>query len=495
MSYFIERGKGSIFFQDDPAEAYEFLTCVGAGNITIPRRSRTIKYCPDPKRAGEFKAAGFIKGEAGAVTCSLVRPLDSVYNFLLQTECPFHLRINHPCRGDRTIVTNYDVAHLLYNSEFTSGEVGQPAIMEPGEDERVLTNAELSAWAHQLIYPLLGAKQEPDPAASTTGINDMAVLPEQCADRCGNAVGLGQVVWAALDSEAPAASAGAGDQVIYTEDYGATWDLTTTDPLTNGLRDALCILLMETGAGYRVLVGGSSRAGHPAQASYTDDYGANWTDVTVGTTNNEALNGFERDPLGRVWAVSSAGQIYYSTDQGASFTLALTMGAPQILYDIAFHSENVGYAVGATGTFLYTVDGGLIWTLGADPTGATDDVLTVDTNEAGYVFIGTSAGDLFRSGDYGDTWDTIRDNLGTAVNKVRFDPKLNYFGGLVHDAAGPLGRTFRSEDDGVTWQEQTYITNLGLDAFAFAGPNMFYTGGEPTATGESFIAHYQRAAS
>jgi len=119
----------------------------------------------------------------------------------------------------------------------------------------------------------------------------------------------------------------------------------------------------------------------------------------------------------------------------------------------------------------------------------------VDTNEAGYVFIGTSAGDLFRSGDYGDTWDTIRDNLGTAVNKVRFDPKLNYFGWLVHDAAGPLGRSFRSEDDGVTWQEQTYITNLGVDAIGYAGPNTVYVGGEPTATGESFIARYQRAVS
>lgn len=495
MSYFIERGKGSIFFQDDPAEAYEFLTCVGAGNITIPKRSRTIKYCPDPKRAGEFKAAGFIKGEAGAITVTLTRPLDSVYNFLLQADCPFHLRINHPCRGDRRVITNYDVAHLVYYSEFTSGEVEQPAVMEPGEDERVLTNGEISALAHQLIYPLTGEKQEPDPATSTTGINDMACLPEQCASRCGDAVGLGQVVWAVLDSETPAASAGAGDQVIYTEDYGATWNLTTTDPLTNGLRDALCILLMETGAGYRVLVGGGARAGHDAQASYSDDYGANWTDVTVGTTNNEALNGFERDPLGRVWAVGSAGQIYRSDDLGESFTLVHTMAAPQILYDVAFYSENVGYVVGATGTFLYTTDGGLTWAARADPTGATDDILTVDTNEAGYVFVGTSAGDLLRSADDGENWDTIRDNLGTAVRRVRFDPKLDYFGWLVHDEAGPLGRSFRSEDDGVTWQEQTYIVNLGLDAIAFCGPNMAYVGGEPTATGESFIARYQRAVS
>ena len=105
--------------------------------------------------------------------------------------------------------TNYDVGHLVFNSVITSGEVEQPAVMEPGEDERVLTNGEISALAHQLVYPLTGAKQEPDPATSTTGINDMACLPEQCASRCGDAVGLGQVVWAVLDSETPAASAGA----------------------------------------------------------------------------------------------------------------------------------------------------------------------------------------------------------------------------------------------------------------------------------------------
>jgi photosystem II stability/assembly factor-like uncharacterized protein len=473
MESFIERGVGSLFLQEDPAEEFGFLTCVGVGNITIPKRARTIKYCPVPFSAGDFKPAGFVQGEAGQVSTTLTRPLSAV-----------------------TVVTNYQIAEILFGSEFTSGEVEQPAVMEPGDNDRILTNGELVGLAHTFLYKLNGEKQEPNPAASTTAINDMAVMPEQCATRCSSRIQRGQIVWAALDTETPGVSAGGGDQVIYTENHGAAWNLTAFDPLTNGLRNALCILLIHMGTHYRVIVGGDTRALHPAQISYSDDRGATaWSDVAVGATNGEAIHKLTRDALGRIWVVTSAGQIYRSANLGLSWTLMYTMAAPQALRDIAFYSEQLGYAVGDAGTLLQTTDGGATWVLLADPTGAADAVLTTDTNYAGHVFLGTDAGIVLRSIDDADNFDELMDLGGVAIRLIRFENTLEYFGFMLWDNAGPTGYFHRSEDGGVSWIQQEYDnTNQGLNAIAPCGPNMAYVGGEPTATGEPYIGRYSRAA-
>jgi len=490
MGRFLERGKGSVFIQEDPAEPFDFLTCVGVGNVTVPRRSRTIKYEPDPTSAGDFKAAGFIKGEQGEVTATLSRPLETVMNYLLELDCEFQLRINQPCRGDRTIVTNYEVAEVIYNAVLSSGEVEQPAIIEPSDDERIMTNGELSGLWHGFVYPLEGERQETE---TTTDGNDIAFLPKRCADRCGPARGLGQIGYAALES----AGYLVGDNVIYTLDYGANWTATAANPW-EGNRDAVCVLLLELANGYRVLVGGSADPGHDAEVSYSDAVGnaaagAVWTDVTVGTFNNQGINDLERDGRGRIYAAAEFGFIYRSVDRGESWEAIEFGTTAEHLNGIAWYGEQIGYAVGNNNVVLNTLNGGTTWVLLVGPS-VGNNLMSVAVNHAGHVYVAVDDGTIYRSVDQGDNWTLVLDMGQGSINKVMFDPKLAYFGGLVWDDATPNGYLKRSEDGGPSWEVQEYIINDGVNSLWVCDANLIYIIGDDNA-GTTFIAPYHRVAS
>jgi hypothetical protein len=490
MGRFIERSKGSVFIQTDPAEPYEFLTCIGVGNITVPRRSRTIKYEPDPMSAGDFKAAGTIKGEQGQVTATLTRPLETVNNYLLELDCDYQLRVNHPCRGDRTIVTNYEVAEMAFGAMFGSGEVEQPAIIDPADDERVMTNGEMSGLWYGLVYKLEGEQQEG--VETTTNGNDIAFLPKRCADRCGPARGLGQIGYAALDSGGYLA----GDCIIYTLDYGGTWTPTAADPW-EGNRDANCVLLLELANGYRVLAGGGPDPGHDAEVSYSDAVanaaaGAVWNDVVVGTMNNQGINDLERDPLGRIYAAATAGMIYRSVDLGASWALIESGTTVEDVNGIAWYSESVGYAACDNNVVLRTVNGGTTWALVTGPS-VGNNLMSVAVNHAGHVYVAVDDGTLYRSVDQGDNWDLVFDLGQGSINKIMFDQAHAYFGGLVWDTDAVEGYLKRSEDGGPSWDIQEYVTNSGLNSLWVCDGNLIYVIGNAHG-GVTFIAQYHRVA-
>lgn len=492
MGRFLEKSKGATFIQLDPANPFDFLTCVGVGNVAVPKRERSIRYEPDLTSAGDFKTAGFIKGEQGEATTTLTRPLDSVYNFLLELECPYQFRINHPCRGDRTIITNYELAELIFDAAPTSGEVEEPVVLEPGDDDRILTNGEISGRDYALIYPLDGDQQD---IATTTGANDIAFLPLRCADRCGPARGLGQIGYAALDT----AGYLAADSVVYTLDYGAAWAPTAADPW-NGVRDAMCVLLIELADGYRVIVGGGRDPGHHAEISYSDAVGnaaagAAWNDVEIGGINNQGINDLARDPLGRIYTAATSGIIHRSDDQGLTWAMIEGGTTAENLNGVCWYSEQVGYAVGENNAMLRTTDGGVTWALIVGPVNG-QNLTYVAVNHAGHVYVSVANGTIWYSINQGDDW-LLRVNLGAggSTNKIRFDPKLAYFGGAVYDTAATLGYLYRSEDGGPSWNEQEYIVNQGTNSLWVCDQNLIYVCGEPTVGGITFIAQYHRAAS
>ncbi len=192
MARFIERGTGNLFTQVDPTIPFEYLTCVGVGSITIPKRPSTSKFEPDPTSSGDFIPVGSIRGDIGRVTTTLTRPLSTVNNFLVEQDCEFNSRINWPCLNvDRTVPENYDVAYLFFRGEFSSSEIEQPAIIEPSEDERIMTNGSLGSLLGQYIYRLIAERQT---LATTLAANDIAFLPSRCANRCGELIDVGEIV-------------------------------------------------------------------------------------------------------------------------------------------------------------------------------------------------------------------------------------------------------------------------------------------------------------
>jgi len=482
----IKRGQGSFFLQEESDEAFSFIICVGVGGLTVPRGGRTIKYCPDPRRAGLFRPSGFVTGEAGEVTMSLRRPLDAVMNYLMELDCPFQARINWACRGDRSVMANYQIAAWVYQAQLGDGSIDTPVAMEPGDDDRVETATDVGGLLFSFVYPLTGVAQANEFA---NNINDIAFAPSECESDCGDRIGDGELGVIVMDTDVylyPDET-----EVAYTVDGGTTWTAAAGEPFGAAFsEDLTAVLLMVTGDGYRTLVARAALLGLDPQVAYSDDDGATWTQVYVDTPfHNVGIWDLEQDVAGRVWACGDDGYIWRSANQGQAWTLIEnSIETDEDLVAIASHPDNerVVYAVGDNNAFLRTTDGADFALVVGPAVGI--DLLTVDVNIFGHVFVGTADARLFRSVDGGDNWVEIMDLTAGSIDRVMFDAKFNYFGFAIHNNATPDGVVYRSEDGGTTWVTGANSSigatpaNDGLYALWANGPNMAYVAGniDPT---------------
>lgn len=488
MGDFVERQEGNLFLQTDPSDVYLFITCTGVGNITVPKGARTIKYKQDLKRSGKLVAAGAIQGVADFATASITRPLSTVNNYLQEISCPFNARINWACRGARPLLTNYEVAALLYDASFTTGAIETPLAGGEGDNDRINTTGELSATSFAYIYPLAGARQT---LTATTEVYALAVVPSECSSKCGSKVGLGQIVWAGLESSAYTVG-----YLIYTANYGATWQAPTNQPFSIA-GDVSSIVIVDGQTTYRVICSrGNTEPGNPAEVSYSDNVGALWTDVNVGAVLGQTIQSLTKDPIGRIWAAASGGYVYRSANNGVTWTTQEAgVETVQTLNDIVFYDENVGYAVGNANAFIYTTDGATFSSRTGPAVGV--NLLSVAVNYAGHVYVTTADARIFRSVDGGQTWTTILDLGVGSINQVRFDDDFRYFGFFVWDNSTPVGTVYRSEDAGNTWAAigtpATDYANSGINCVAICDPNMAYVGG-PANAATSFIASFTRMA-
>jgi len=477
---FVKRGSGNVFLQIDATEEMQYLTSTGVGDVNIPSRPRTIKYDPDVTRSGEWIASEFIRGEPSELTAPFQRPLDTVENYLLELMCSVNARINWACRGDRNIVWNYELATVLLGGEFESGSIGQPAIAQPSEEDRVATGGSLKALAWSFVYLLVSSQQT---VPTQQDIHDIAFVPEECGDRCGRRIRMGYEGYAGQDTLGYLV----GDNMLQTADAGAVWAATATDPFA-GARAVMCMLIVETATGYRIIAGGGTEAGQPAAVAYSDDLGATWTTITMGNVAGQSVNGICRDILGRMWVCCSGGDVYRSNNLAMTWVLMHNhTETAQDLNGITFPTQNIGFSVGDNNAVIMTEDAGANWDLLGGPAGGID-LTSVDYNRTAYIFISAADGTLHRSIDYGANWVEVLDMGAGTINRVRFDDKLKYFGGLVWNNAAGVGSFMRSEDGGVTWMAWDTPANTGLNSLFFCDTNMIYIAGDA-----GFIAKFVRA--
>jgi photosystem II stability/assembly factor-like uncharacterized protein len=227
------------------------------------------------------------------------------------------------------------------------------------------------------------------------------------------------------------------------------------------------LLLDTTHAGKRLVAVGDR--GH---ILFSEDAGRNWVQARVPTRQLLTAVYFVDDKHG--WAVGHDSQILATDDGGANWELQfedLQREAP--LLDIWFRDSNTGYAVGAYGALLETTDGGKSW----------NDVGDRLDNEDGYhlngitavkdagLFVVGEAGSMFRSADWGQTWEKVKGpyegtlfgTLGTAsANTVL--------------AYGLRGNLFRSTDFGNTWQQVKLLSESGPLEFGLANGSLLKDG-------------------
>jgi hypothetical protein len=488
----IFRSQGRFFIQDDEDDPLELLTCTGVGDVEIPCGDETPVYCPSLEEVGAFVVSGAVQGEAGFTTYSLDRPLRSVLNTLITElcRCRWHGRINWNTIGNPPdIPADYIVGLHLHNSRATTRGIPTPAIIAPGDNERVNTTADINAYNGVMIYPLTSTRIA---QTEVSAINGVAFdLSAGCYTDIGEAGGdyPGKDGYYTTDHTAtsPAVSA----DIWHTTEYGAEgeWTVCTTDPF-GAAEDAGAVVTR----GGRVIVARlTSDAGNPAEIAYSDDYGVTWTNVNVGSVNGQVVNDMTWLDWTHLWACTTGGYVYFSDDAGETWTAQTSGGVTaQDLNGIdAVDRQNV-WAVGDAGAIIRTTTGSA-WALVTGPAGVADAFTTVLMRNTSRVFIGSDAGRVYRTNDAGQSaagWETkgTPNWSGGAVVKITADPSLRYFMLVAGNTSAPVGEVYRSEDGGATFQEVDNIpTNVGLNDMFQIDENEAWIGGEPQA-GTAFLA-------
>lgn len=217
---------------------------------------------------------------------------------------------------------------------------------------------------------------------------------------------------------------------------------------------------------------------------YSDDGGESWQQAEVPVRSSILDIDFPSPELG--WAVGHEGVILHSADAGKTWVkqfdglrygeeglahyealaaanpdnemypllveemqFAISQGADKPLFRVAFPTIDHGYAVGAYGMALETVDGGQTWTpilekIDNDGFNHIFDVAPLP--EQGKFFVSGEAG-LLLEGD-------ISQNIARRVRTVPWDGSFftivdSADGGLV--MGGLRGNMFRTDDVGATW--------------------------------------------
>lgn len=484
-SEFVQSGEGDLFVQDDFSEVFEWLSCSGVGDLPLPKGDLTPVYCPDPASKGKFKIEDYVQGEPGAPTTTLTRPLSAVANWLLEqgeSGCEFNMLATYGCGGTRSDPDNWDVAALGIGARVSNSRILAEAVaMSPGDNDRVMTDAEVSYIDRVTLYKI-GVNAQT--VGQTTGGNGIAFLPAACETRCASARRGCYEGYAALDG------AIYNSLVLYTRDGGATWTETAVDPFTYSGGDASDVVVFETSdGGHKAIVSrGSATEGEPAEVAVTEDWGATWSNVDVGAVNGQYITDlFKHNAY--VWAVTNDGYIYRSVNQGSSWiALEEADETTEQINAIAMYSSSVGYAVGNSNVFLYTTDGSE-WNARTGPATGVN-LLSVAVNRYGHVYVGAANGNLYMSEDGGQNWTLVSSfGIGT-VDFIAFDDDNRYIGLLVWNDSDSVGWVYRSYDGGPSWyraQNQSSGYNSGINAGFICGANEMNVIGEAHG-GDTFIA-------
>ncbi|HJO06448.1 MAG TPA: hypothetical protein QGG37_03805, partial [Chloroflexota bacterium] len=233
---------------------------------------------------------------------------------------------------------------------------------------------------------------------STSGMTDLSLTGVYVVE--GDFEKLLMIVWTA-------------GKIFRSDDTGLTWAEKTT-----GLPSGVEITAVELAPGFRTT--DLAMLGTQSNGVYRTTNGAdNW--ASIGLSGDGAANVFEFSSDytddSTVFAGTTTGGFYISTDNGASFT-AKNSGIDRknitaISSSNDYRSDNTVFAGGGQGGIFKTVDAGENWLeMGSGintPRGQSIDFSNDYVND-GVMFVATQSG-VFRSADRGTTWSRYSTGL------------------------------------------------------------------------------------
>jgi len=450
----------STYVQLEPGTEPHYIgDCVAIDSIPNPRGGVSLIQCIDPW--GNYKTMGDKQDAPGTIDFTLENLLFRAASWLEDLDCSFSVYALQGC-GKRGVFGDWLRGVAVQNCRITDDPMSNVA-QRTGQDE-ILHSHEVSGWTPRHDYRQMTVTRIPNASAQAFNTIDGCSII-RCDDDCGDRTPLGEVMVAGAQ-----ASGAATADVFRSVNSGETWAATATDPFTVNTESVVsirCFMIDNTTT--RILALRSTNAGAPLQCSYSDDGGTTWTRVTIGVTNAEAgVRDQSLMVLGydNIWACTSLGRVYKSTDGGVSWTnltTALAASGASALNAVHFYNEKVGYAAGAGGVTIKTLDGGINW---AATTVVPAAVNTLWTFSAYRVLAGTSTGRVYQTWDGGVTWTAMNNFNGAGVGAVNNIKMLNAMDGfMIHQTAAPIGYLFRTIDGGYSWvRHDNPSTFAGLNA-------------------------------
>ena len=205
---------------------------------------------------------------------------------------------------------------------------------------------------------------------------------------------------------------------------------------------------------------------------YSDDQGTTWTQARVPTRALLTSVFFVDDKHG--WAVGHDAQILASEDGGITWTKQFEdLKRESPLLDVWFKDVDSGFAVGAYGALLETTDGGKHWEDVSDRLDNEDQFHLnglAAVKDAGLFIVGEQ-GSMFRSADWGQTWEKLEGpyegSLFGVIGTAQPSTLLAY---------GLRGNLYRSSDFGSTWQQIELKAQRGDLEFGLSGGTLLEDG-------------------
>ncbi len=197
----------------------------------------------------------------------------------------------------------------------------------------------------------------------------------------------------------------------------------------------------------------------------TNVFSQTWISQTSGTTNILEAIWFKDAQNG--WAVGNSGTTLFTTNGGQTWSsINLTT---EDLKDVAFLDQSIGLIVGDNGRIFRTVNGGANWT--SISSGTSSNLLAVAFGEGGVAYAAGRDGVILRSTDNGASWTVVE----TGTVRYRGIAAKGTQNAWVVGEGGALKV---STNGGLTWASKSAGTSSDLHDVFFLTPTEGWIAGQ-----------------
>lgn len=466
----------SLWGQDGPNTPVEFLGCHAISSVTKPKGSNTLNHCSDPVQPGKYIVSSKTKAPPGLVTYSISTKMYKLFDFLENKKCPITIHAQVVSCAPKNAFFNWERSFVFPNSDNVQEGISDLLTMDA--ENEVMMSFDMEADDMLRIAPLrLGRDLD---IAETQALNSIfACDVDVCTGTCGSAHEQCDTMYAVSDAVSASASGKANLWIMANN----AWTVAAADPFatSENIIGGACFAINRLTR--RVLVfRGTTSVSQPVKAAYTDNGGATWTSVNVGSTNAEfvisakAIAALDQN---NIWVGTNLGRIYFSNDAGSSFTVQENQGIQSAAWNwIEMLDERNGFAGGAADVIAVTVDGGQVWSQ-VNATGSGGDITSGSAIDLNNFWVGTDDGKLFYTTDAGVTWHQRIGFEGSGVGVVDDMLFIDSQIGFISMRNGSNQSTIlTTRTGGYNWEPLVTPTNAGLNRLLACGLNKIYAVGE-----------------